>query len=245
MDPDQTGGKDPRLWRYGHAQGTVLLAVGVCALIHIQLAQSVQAQGDQRSATPAPSSSDQNKAPESKPPAKLQKDPSPTPKPKAEDAAEKNDAAKKTVSSLILSVKLALLADPRLFPYEFEVEVASNEVTLSGKVPTDTEKSVAAEVARTVPTVKSVVNKIEVAKDLPEILVRRQDDIITRHVIERFAKSATVKAAGFDVKTEQGIVSLGGAVRFQVIILEAVEAARQVPGVKAVKTDKVRIESEG
>jgi osmotically-inducible protein OsmY len=27
--------------------------------------------------------------------------------------------------------------------------------------------------------------------------------------------------------------------------LEAAEAARQVPGVKAVKTDKVKIESEG
>jgi hyperosmotically inducible protein len=54
-----------------------------------------------------------------------------------------------------------------------------------------------------------------------------------------------VTAANFDVKTEQGVVSLSGTVRFQVIVLEAAEAARQVPGVKAVRTDKVRIESEG
>jgi hyperosmotically inducible periplasmic protein len=54
-----------------------------------------------------------------------------------------------------------------------------------------------------------------------------------------------VTAANFDVKTEQGVVSLSGTVRFQVIALEAVEAAKQVPGVKAVKTEKVKIESEG
>ncbi len=164
---------------------------------------------------------------------------------KGEDSAEKNDATKKTVSSLILTVKLALLADPRLFPYEIEVEAGSEEVTLSGKVSTEMEKTAAAKIASTVPTVKSVFNKLEVNKDLPEVLAHKQDDIITHHIKERFAKSATVTAARFDVKTEQGVVSLGGTVRFQVIVLEAAEVARQVPGVKAVKTDKVRIESEG
>ena len=92
---------------------------------------------------------------------------------------------------------------------------------------------------------KSVSNKLEVAKELPEIIAHKHDDIITRHVKERFAKSATVTAANFDVKTEQGVVSLSGTVRFQVIIFEAAEAAREVLGVKAVKTDKVKIESEG
>jgi osmotically-inducible protein OsmY len=93
-----------------------------------------------------------------------------------------------------------------------------------------------------VPTVKSVSNKLEVVKDLPDVIMHKQDDIITRYVKTRFAQSATVTAANFDVKTEQGIVSLSGTVRFQVMILEAAEAARQVPGVKAVRTDKVRIE---
>jgi hyperosmotically inducible protein len=76
-------------------------------------------------------------------------------------------------------------------------------------------------------------------------MTHKQDDIITRHVKERFAHSATVTAANFEVKTEQGVVSLSGIVRFQVIVFEAAEAARQVPGVKAVRTDKVKIESEG
>ena len=158
---------------------------------------------------------------------------------------EKEGTGKKAVSSLILTVKLALLEDPRLFPYEIEVEAGSDEVTLAGKVSTETEKAAAAKIASTVPTVKSVLNKLEVVKELPELITHKQDDIITRHVKDRFAQSATVTAANFDVKTEQGVVSLSGTVRFQVIVLEAAEAARQVPGVKAVRTDKVRIESEG
>jgi len=68
------------------------------------------------------------------------------------------------VSSLILTVKLALLEDPRLFPYEIEVEAGSDEVTLTGKVSTEAEKAAAAKIASTVPTVKSVSNKLEVVK---------------------------------------------------------------------------------
>jgi osmotically-inducible protein OsmY len=158
---------------------------------------------------------------------------------------EKESAGRSAGSSLILTVKLALMEDPRLFPFEIEVETGSDEVTLVGKVSSEAEKSAAGKIAGTVPTVKSVSNKLEVVKELSEIIAHRQDDSITRLVKERFAKSATVTSANFDVKTEQGVVALSGTVRFQVIVLEAVEAVRQVPGVKAVKTDKVRIEREG
>ena len=158
---------------------------------------------------------------------------------------EKESTGKNAGSSLILTVKLALMEDPRLFPFEIEVEAGSDEVTLVGKVSSEAEKSAAGKIASTVPTVKSVSNKLEVVKELSEIIAHRQDDSITRLVKERFAKSATVTSANFDVKTEQGVVALSGTVRFQVIVFEAVEAVRQVPGVKAVKTDKVRIEREG
>src|SRR5262249_48188261 len=47
---------------------------------------------------------------------------------KGEEGKEKEQigAGKRTVSSLILTVKLTLLADPRLFPYEIEVEDGSD-----------------------------------------------------------------------------------------------------------------------
>ncbi len=265
------GVKRSQLWRNGFGQGTALLAIFVCVLLTGQLTNPMLAQSDQRSITPAQSSADQSKLADSKVPAKPQKelphaestaqesksaqpntptsksDESKTKKENGEEGTEKGKegTGRKAVSSLILTVKLALLGDPRLFPYEIEVEAGSDEVTLVGKVSTEAEKAAAAEIASMVPTVKSVSNKLEVVKELLEVITHKQDDIITRHVKERFAKSATVTAANFDVKTEQGVVSLSGAVRFQVIVLEAVEAARQVPGVKAVKTDKVRIESEG
>lgn len=271
MEMDVKDVKRSQFWRNNVEPGPTLLALGVCALLASQLTNPMLAQSDQRSITTAQSSADQSKVADSKLPAKSQKelppaqassqesmpaqpktqtsksDESKAKKDNGEEGTEKEKegAGKKAVSSLILTVKLALLEDPRLFPYEIEVEAGSDEVTLTGKVSTETEKAAAAKIASTVPTVKSVSNKLEVVKDLPEIIEHKQDDIITRIVKERFAKSATVTAANFDVKTEQGMVSLSGAVRFQVIVLEAAEAARQVPGVKAVKTDKVRIESGG
>jgi hyperosmotically inducible protein len=93
--------------------------------------------------------------------------------------------------------------------------------------------------------VKSVVNKLDVDKGLGQALGKKQDEIISTLVKDRFAKSATLKAANFEVKTEEGVVSISGAVRFQVLALEAAESARLVPGVKAVKTDRVRLEGEG
>ncbi len=222
--------------RAGIEQSALLLVFCVCAVVVSQVTNPMLAQSDQSSIMPAQL---KTQAPKSDEP-KVKKD-------NGEEGAEKEKegAGKKAVSSLILTVKLALLEDSRLFPYEIEVEAGSDGIVLSGKVSTEAEKIVAAEIGRTVPGVKSVANKIEILKELPEVLARRQDDIITHQVKERFAKSTTLKSAGFEVKTEWGVVSLGGTVRFQVIVLEAAEAARQVPGVKAVKTAKVRIESEG
>ncbi|MGQ0811773.1 MAG: BON domain-containing protein, partial [Nitrospiraceae bacterium] len=136
-----------------------------------------------------------------------------------------------------------LMADPRLFPYDIEVDEKGQEVILSGKVPTDKEKAAATEVAQGLEGVKSVGNKLEVSKDLRAVLDRKQDDLLTHYVKERFAKSKTLESAKFDVSTENGVVALSGKARFQVIVLEAAEAARQVPGVKAVKTDAVRLEA--
>ena len=261
-----------RLMHIGFGQGAALLSLCVSVLLIGQLAYPMLAQSGERVILSAQSSADQSKTADSKsPPPKPQKDLPPAeppaqeskpaqpntqtfksdePKTKKETGEEgvekgREGTGRKAVSSLILTVKLALLGDPRLFPYEIEVESASDEVTLLGKVSTEAEKAAAAEIASTVPTVKSVVNKLEVVKELSEGIAHKQDDIITRHLKELFAKSVTVTSANFDVKTEQGVVSLSGTVRFQVIVLEAVEATKQVPGVKAVKTDKVKIESEG
>lgn len=180
---------------------------------------------------------------------KPQGQPAPTIKadlpPSAEiDIKEKETAAKKPMGSLILSVKLALMGDLRLFHYEIEVEDDKQVVTLSGRVSNEEDKTAATEVAQAVSGVKTVTNKLIVEKDLARTLLKKQDEILTLLIKERFAKSATLKSANFDIKTEEGIVQLNGTVRFQVIALEAAEAARQVPGVRAVNTEKIRLEGE-
>jgi hyperosmotically inducible protein len=246
----------------------LLLVLCLCALLTGQLTNPMLVQSEQHPSMSDQSPADQGNVGAPKVPAKPQKE-LPPPQSSAQDSQPKAQSSKSeesktkkgvkeegvekdkegtgkgAVSSLILTIKLALLEDPRLFPYEIEVDGGSDEVTLLGKVSTETEKADAAIIVSMVPTVKSVSNKLEVVKDLSDVITHKQDDIITRYVKERFAQSATVTAAKFDVKTEQGIVSLSGTVRFQVIVLEAAAAARQVPGVKAVRTDKVRIEREG
>ena len=152
------------------------------------------------------------------------------------------ETTSKPAGSLILAVKLALMADQRLFHYPIDVESKGQEVMLAGKVSNEAEKLAAAEVAQRVEGVKSVINKLEVVEDLHQDMARKRDQIITGYVKERFKRSKTLESAGFDVKTENGVVELSGKTRFQVIALEAAEAARQIPGVKAVKTDAVRLE---
>jgi len=257
IDKDARDVKRLLLWCDNTGLSHLLRVLCLCALLMGQLTNPMVVQSDQHSITSDQSPADQGKVAAPKLPAKPEKELLPAqsssvqdPQPKKDSGQErtekdKESTSKKGVSSLILTIKLALLEDPRLFPYEIEVDGGSDEITLVGKVSTETEKAAAAQLASMVPAVKSVSNKLEVIKDLPDGITHKQDDIITRYVKERFAQSATVSAANFDVKTEQGIVSLSGTVRFQVIILEAAEAARQVPGVKGVRTDKVRIEREG
>jgi hyperosmotically inducible protein len=161
-----------------------------------------------------------------------------------QERGKEKEARKKPLGSLILTVKLALLADARLFRYEIEVGEDGQNLTLGGRVSSEEDKAAATEIARAVSEGKTVVNKLEVDKGLMQALGKKQDEIISTLVKDRFAKSATLKAANFEVKTEEGVVSLSGAVRFQVLALEAAEAARLVPGVRAVKTDRVRLGGE-
>ena len=212
---------------------------------------------DKESSTEAPSprpqrpptASEGQPAP-AKPPTEGKAQSAPAPATKADsqpaesESKEKDQTAKRTLGSLILSVKLALMGDPRLFRYEIEVGDDQQTATLAGRVSTEEEKTAATEIAQAVPGVKTVVNKLAVEKDLAKALLKKQDETLTTLIKERFSKSATLKAANFEVKTEDGVVQLNGTVRFQVTALEAAETARQVPGVRAVNTEKIRLEGE-
>jgi hyperosmotically inducible periplasmic protein len=164
----------------------------------------------------------------------------PEDKAKAEDS-KPEEPSKKPVTSLNLAIKLALMADPQLFPLDIEVEMDKGKATLTGSVPTEEEKAKVVEIAGKVEGVETVVNKLTVMPALKDKLAKKQDESIAHVVRDRLSRSETLKAVGFDVKSENGIVYLSGKTRFQVIALEAAEAARQVPGVRAVDTAGVQL----
>lgn len=170
------------------------------------------------------------------------KNPEPAPPELKSKESTTDSASTKPVRSLILTVKLALLGDQRTALCGIEIDTKGQDVVLSGKVSGEAEKLAAAEVARQVEGIKSVVNKLEVVKELSQGMVQKRDQVVTEYIRERFKKSATLEAAKFDIKTENGVVELSGKTRFQVIVLEAAETALQIPGVKAVKTTAVQIE---
>jgi hyperosmotically inducible protein len=159
---------------------------------------------------------------------------------KAEET-KPEEPAKKPVTSLNLAIKLALMADPQLFPLDIEVEMDKGKAVLTGAVPAEDEKAKVAEIAGKIDGVESVVNKLTVTPALKDKLAKKQDESIAHVVRDRLSRSETLKAVGFDVKSENGIVYLSGKTRFQVIALEAAEAARQVPGVRAVDTAGVQL----
>lgn len=162
--------------------------------------------------------------------------------PNAKPADVKPPESPKLPPTPIVSIKLALMGDPRLFPYEINVDMNGDVAILSGKVGSEADKPAATEIALAGEGVKSVTNNLEVAKDLPQVLARKKDELITQYVKDRFGKSKTLESAHFDVKTEDGIVHVSGKTKFLVIALEAAEAARQVPGVKAVRSEGIRVE---
>jgi hypothetical protein len=164
------------------------------------------------------------------------------PAPSAKPADTKATEPAKPPPTPIVAIKLALMADPRLFPYEINIDMNGDVATLSGKVGSEAEKASATEIAQASEGVKSVTNNLEIAKDLPQALTRKKDEVITQYVKDRFGKSKTLESSHFEVKTEDGIVVLSGKTKFLVIALEAAEAARQVPGVKAVKSDGIHLE---
>ncbi|MCC7213351.1 MAG: BON domain-containing protein, partial [Nitrospira sp.] len=121
---------------------------------------------------------------------------------------------KKPIRSSMVTAKLALMADPHLFPYDIEVDAKDKDLVLLGKVSQESDKRVATDIVRCLDGVHAVENRLKVEQDAAHGLFAERDKIITQLVKERFEKSKTLQSVKFDVKTEDGIVTLNGATRF-------------------------------
>ncbi|GJL52013.1 MAG: hypothetical protein NPIRA01_32400 [Nitrospirales bacterium] len=163
-------------------------------------------------------------------------------KPKIFNTTE-DESKQNIVTSPTLTLKLAFKADPRLFPYDIDVEVDENAVQIDGTVTSQDEKVAASEIALRMADDKTITNNIIVDQEMTNVLAQNRDQAITIFVQEQFEKSQTLQESQFQISTNDGVVSLHGTTRFQVILLEAAQAAQYVPGVKAVKTDTVTLEA--
>jgi len=148
-------------------------------------------------------------------------------------------------SEVTAKVKSKLVADPQTSAIKIGVETKSNVVTLTGTVPTDTEKKKAEELARETSGVKGVVNNINVkpdslgatnidekARDAAKDVARTAEDvgIMAEVKTKLLANSIT----GASIYVDNGQVVLKGQVDSPQKKAKAEELARDSAGVKGV-----------
>ena len=151
-----------------------------------------------------------------------------TPAPKTTVGAEIDDTVVTT------RVKAALLADAAVKSYGFKVDTSKGEVQLSGFVDNQAHIDRAVEVARAVPGVKSVENKVALKSADTTVGTKVDDGIVTARVKAAFVADAGVKSLDIAVATRKGEVQLSGFVANQGQIDHAVEVARGIEGVRTV-----------
>ena len=124
-------------------------------------------------------------------------------------------------------VKAALVADPAVKSYGFKVQ-------LSGFVDNQAHIDRAVEVARAVPGVKSVDNKVALKSADLTVGNKVDDGIVTARVKAALLADANVKSFDIAVATRKGEVQLSGFVDNQGQIDHAVEVTRGIEGVRTV-----------
>jgi hyperosmotically inducible protein len=128
-------------------------------------------------------------------------------------------------------VKTALLENATIKSYDLKVETRKGEVMLSGFVDNVTQMELAASVARAIPGVKGVDNKMSL-KDAPTSVGNKLDDgVITTRVKASLLADERIKSLDIAVVTRKGEVQLSGFVNNQSQIDSALAVARGVEGV--------------
>ena len=146
-------------------------------------------------------------------------------------------------SWLTAKSKIALAADSRVKGRQIEVETIGGQVTLRGKVDSDTAKHAAEGITAGLDGVKTVKNELQVVAPSIRDEVGEKDEAITVRVKEQIAKDShlikdsRLKDADINVRTNAGVVTLTGEVPDITTSAQASWTTWQVPGVKSVKND--------
>lgn len=172
----------------------------------------------------------------------------------AADAPKESENLGAAVSDtgITAKVKARLASDQRTQGKGVSVQTNNGVVTLSGQVATVDVSEAAEELARNVPDVKGIDNRIQAPSTIDELGDRAEnaadqagtamsDAMITTKVKAKLAADDMVKAMDIDVDTESAEVSLSGTVASDTVRDRAVELAESVDGVASVDADGLMV----
>lgn len=142
-----------------------------------------------------------------------------------------------TDSWLTLQTKLALLADERVSSADIHVKTQRGVIALRGKVDSEAEQQAAGEIARSIEGAREVNNQLTVVPQGERQKIDRLDREIEKDVKDEIRSDARLKRARIHVRADDGIVTLTGKAPSLEKSLRASEAARRVPGVRAVRNE--------
>ena len=140
-------------------------------------------------------------------------------------------------SLLTTHVKAALADNMDIKSFDIKVETRKAEVMLSGFVDNQTQIDHAVAVARAVPGVLTVTNKVSLKGAPTSIGTKVDDTVITTRVKSVLMADVGVKSADIAVVTRNGEVQLSGFVNNQGQIDRALEISGGVEGVIKVSND--------
>jgi osmotically-inducible protein OsmY len=132
------------------------------------------------------------------------------------------------------AIKMRLLADSQTPALDINVDTWAGVVTLFGIVPSQEAKVAAEADARKVSGVKRVENELQVVANVKQAAGQVRDEELERDV-KKALDTPAFKDITVDVKN--GVVRLTGTIPSGARRLEAMVAARAVPGVRAVEDD--------
>lgn len=142
-------------------------------------------------------------------------------------------------SVITTRVKSALLGDPDVKSFDFNVETRKGEVMLSGFVDNQAQVDRAAAVTSGIAGVKSVLNKTSL-KGAANTVGELVDDIdVTARVKTALLRDDNVKSFDITVVTRKGDAQLSGFVDNQRQVDLATEIAKKIEGVHTVHNELI------
>lgn len=136
-------------------------------------------------------------------------------------------------ATVTAKVKTKITADPKLNPFEIDVDTLDGVVTLRGDVPTAEKAAEAVKLARYTEGVINVENRLRVHHGLT-VGQRIDDATLSSEVDAELGADPDVSAANIDVDVQDGVVTLSGLVNSETARTQAERVARGVDGVRRV-----------